>query len=451
MLAVEANVHHGGKRGLVKNVFSLGLVQIANYVFPFITVPIVSRIIGPDKFGVLSFSSSFVTYFTILINFGFDLSATRAIASNRNNVEERNKIFNQVVLAKVLLFLVSIVLFTIALFTVPQLREEKEVAIFSFLLCLSWVITPNWLYQGMQELSRVAIFNMVTKVIFTVIILLVIKQKSDYVWQPLAISTAQIIVGIYSFTYALKRYSITLRRVKLMPVLELLWKERVIFFSMVVINLYTTTNVVLLGFLQSETQVGYYSAGYRLIVIIQSLISIPLSQAMFPFIGAAFAQSREKGLDVVKKMLPIVTVLTFSAAFILWLFGPLVIMLLYGHKFEPSILVFRILAFVPVVIGWSNMFGIQTMINLKMDKVFLRITAIGAVSSILLNFLFVTRFGFVGTAMSWVLTEVFIVLCMYFVLARNGINIIDKRYFSTAHFKKFLKPIFLTVKQKINR
>jgi len=451
VLAAEAGIHHGGKRGLVKNVFSLGVVQIANYVFPFITVPIVSRIIGPDKFGVLSFASSFVTYFTILINFGFDLSATRAIAANRNNVEERNRIFNQVVLAKVLLFTVSIILFTIALFTVPQLRNEKEVAVFSFLLCLSWVITPNWLYQGMQELSRVAIFNLVTKVIFTVIILLVIKEKSDYVWQPLAISIAQIIVGIYSFMYALKRYDIRLSRSKLHPVLQLLWKERVIFFSMVVINLYTTTNVVLLGFLQTETQVGYYSAGYRLILIIQSLISIPLSQAMFPFIGSAFAQSREKGLDVVKQMLPIVTVLTFSAAFILWLIGPMVIMLLYGHKFEPSIMVFRILAFVPVVVGWSNLFGIQTMINLKMDKVFFRITAIGAVSSILLNFLFVTRFGFVGTAMSWVLTEIFIVLCMYFVLSKQGINIIEKKYFSPAHFKRFLKPIFLTVKQKINR
>jgi PST family polysaccharide transporter len=450
-LAVEAGVHHGGKKGLVKNVFSLGVVQIANYVFPFITVPIVSRIIGPDKFGVLSFASSFVTYFTLLINFGFDLSATRAIAANRNNVEERNKVFNQVVTAKVLLFLVSLILFVIALFTVPQLRNEKEVAIFSFFLCFSWVITPNWLYQGMQELSRVAIFNLVTKVIFTVIILLVIKEKSDYIWQPLAISIAQIIVGIYSFAYAIRRYSINLRGSKLQPVLQLLWKEKVIFFSMVVINLYTTTNVVLLGVLQSEVQVGFYSAGYRLIVIIQSLISIPLSQAMFPFIGSAFAQSRERGLDVVKQMLPVVTFLTFSAAFILWLFGPLVIMVVYGHKFEPSIMVFRILAFVPVVIGWSNMFGIQTMINLKMDKVFFRITAGGAVISILLNFLFVTRFGFVGTAMSWVLTEILIVLCMYFVLAKHGINIIEKKYFSPSHFKRFLKPILLTVKQKMNR
>ncbi|MBL7699179.1 MAG: flippase [Chitinophagaceae bacterium] len=450
-MAVDAGLHQGSKKSLVKNVFSLGIVQVCNYVFPFITVPIVSRIIGPDKFGVLSFASSFVTYFTLLINFGFDLSATRAIAANRNNKEERNRIFNQVVLAKTLLFSISLILFLIALFTVPQLRDEKEVAIFSFLLCFAWVITPNWLYQGMQELSRVAIFNLVTKVIFTVIILAIIRERNDYIWQPLAISIAQILVGVYSFVYAIRRYDIRLALSRLQPVLQLLWSERIIFFSMVVINLYTTTNVVLLGFLQSETQVGYYSAGYRLILIIQSLISIPLSQAMFPFIGSAFGQSREKGLDMVRQMFPVVTILTFSAALVLWIFSPLVILTIYGHKFEPSIMVFRILAFVPVVVGWSNLFGIQTMINLKMDKVFFRITAVGAVTSILLNFLFVSKFGFVGTAISWVLTEIFIVTCMYVVLSRNGINIIEKKYFSPSQLKKYLRPIILSVKQKINR
>lgn len=451
-MAAEADVHHhGSKKGLVKNVFSLGIVQIANYVFPFITVPIVSRIIGPDKFGVLSFATSFATYFTLLINFGFDLSATRAIAANRNNPEERSKIFNQVVTAKTLLFAVSLILFLVALFTVPQLKNEKEVAVFSFLLCFSWVITPNWLYQGMQELSRVAIFNLATKVIFTVVILLIVRERSDYIWQPLAISLAQIVVGVYSFVYALRRYKISLTMSRLQPVLQLLWSERIIFFSMVVINLYTTTNVVLLGFLQNPTQVGYYSAGYRLIMIIQSLISIPLSQAMFPFIGSAFSQSREKGLNVVKQMLPVVTILTFSAALILWLLSPMIILLVYGHKFEPSIMVFRILAFVPMIVGWSNLFGVQTMINLKMDKVFFRITAMGAVTSIILNFLFVSKLGFVGTALSWVLTEVLIVVSMYAVLAKKGISIVDMKYFTPAQLKRYITPIILSVKQKINR
>lgn len=450
-MAIEAVVKPPSKKGLVKNVFSLGIVQIANYVFPLITVPVVSRIIGPDKFGVINFAAAIVTYFTLLINFGFDLSATRAIAARRDDIQERNKIFNQVLLAKLFLFSICVVVFVIALYTVPHLSNEKYVAIFSFLVCFSWVITPNWLYQGMQELSRVAIFNLLTKVIFTVIILLLVREKSDYIWQPLAISVAQIVVGVFSFWVALRRYKISIILPRLRPVLRLLWNERVIFFSMVVINFYTTTNVVLLGFLQPAEQVGYYTAGWRLILIIQTIIALPLSQSLFPFIGTAFAQSREKGLDVVRQLFPVVTVLTVCAALVLWLLGPLVITAFYGQKFEPSIKVFRVLAFVPVVVSLSNMLGIQTMINLKMDKTFFAITLCGAIASIFLNLILVNRFGFIGSAWCWVLTEIFITSAMFIALTRKGIHLFDKRYFSYKHFMKFLKPIILTVKQKISK
>lgn len=429
------------KRGLLKNIFSLGLVQIANYVFPFISVPIVSRIIGPDKFGVINFAAAFMTYFTLLINFGFDLSATRTIAARRDDLVERNKIFNQVLFAKVLLLSVSVVLFLISLFTVPQLRDEKAVAIFSFVLCISWVITPNWLYQGMQELSRIALLNLATKIIFTVIILLVVREKSDYIWQPFAVSIAQVIVGIFSFVYAIRRFKIKLNFPELRPVLNLLWNERVIFFSMVVINLYTTTNVVLLGFLQNSEQVGYYTAGYRLIVVVQTLIAMPMAQSLFPFIGTAFAEDREKGLDVVRQIFPLVSVITFSAAAVMWLIGPLAITIFYGEKFEPAIAVFRILAFVPIVIGWSNLLGVQTMINLKMDKIFFRITLTGAIVSFALNFLLVTKIGFIGTAWSWMLTEIIITLAMYIALSKQGINILEKKYFSPHHFIKFFNRL----------
>ncbi|MEO8583048.1 MAG: flippase [Flavitalea sp.] len=449
MLIAEAKLRPNAKKGLVTNVFSLGVVQIANYVFPFITVPIVSRIIGPDRLGVLNFSSAFMAYFTLLINFGFDLSATRAIAANRDNLEERNKVFNQVILAKVLLFSISIIFFLCALFLMPQFGHEKPVAIFSFLICFSWVITPNWLYQGMQELSRIALFNMCTKVLFTVVILLVVREKSDYIWQPLVISVAQIIVGVFSFTYAIKRYKIHLKLMKLKPVLHLLWNERIIFFSMVVINLYTTTNVVLLGFLQNPTQVGYYTAGWRLIMIVQTLISIPLGQALFPFIGSAFGQGRDKGLNIVRQVFPIVLSITASASILLFIFGPTTVSIVYGAKFQPTVLVFRVLAFIPMMISISNLLGMQTMINLKMDKIFLRITAFGAITSLLLNFILVKKFGFVGTAWSWLLTETFIVIAMFYTLTKNNIYVLDRKYFAIEHFKKYLKPIFLSVKQKI--
>ena len=446
-----ADVQPNAKKGVVKNVFSLGVVQIANYVFPFITVPIVSRIIGPDKLGVINFASAFMAYFTILINFGFDLSATRAIAAQRDNTEERTRIFNEVVSAKLLLFAASVILFTVSLFAFPQLRNEKPVAIYSFLLCFSWVITPNWLYQGMQELSRIAVFNLVTKVLFTAVILFLVRQKEDYIWQPLVISVAQIIVGIFSFWYAVKRYRISLGLSKLQPVLKLLWSERIIFFSMVVVNLYTTTNIVLLGVLQNNEQVGYYTAGWKLITIIQSLIAIPLSQALFPFIGTAFAKGRDNGLKIVNQLFPVVTFLTGAASLCLFVLAPLVIKIIYGDKFGASVNVFRVLAFVPMIISWSNLLGIQTMINLKMDKEFFRITAFGAVMSVVLNLLLVTRFGFIGTAWCWLLTEVFITTCMYFVLSRKGIRVIDLQYFAPGQFIKYLKPLIVTVRQKINK
>jgi O-antigen/teichoic acid export membrane protein len=450
-LAVDAGIRAGSKKGIVSNVFSLQLVQIANYVFPFITLPIISRIVGPDKFGVINFAAAFMTYFTLLINFGFDLSATRAIAASRDSLEERNKVFNQVVLAKILLFTVSLVLFLVSLYTIPELRQEKAVAVFSFILCFSWVITPNWLYQAMQELSRIAMFNLATKVIFTIVIIWVVREKSDYVWAPLATSAAQLLVGVFSFLYAIRRYNITIKLPSFRPVLQLLWNERIIFFSQVVINLYTTTNVVLLGFLQAPDQVGYYTAGYRLILLLQQFLMMPISQALFPFIGSAFAASREKGLDVVRQILPIINVLTLAASVMLFIIGPFIIMLLYGRHFEPSIMVFRILTFLPVIVGFSNMLGIQTMLNLKMDKAFFRITACGALLSVALNFVLVTNYGFIGSAVTWLITEIFITTAMYLVLAKSGIRIIERRYFTPAHFMRYLRPIIVTIKHKINR
>ena len=135
MLATDAGIRPGSKKGVVKNVFSLGVVQLCNYVFPFITIPIISRIIGPDKFGVINFAAAFMTYFTLLINYGFDLSATRAITNSNNDPAVRDRIFNQVMLAKIVLFSVSLVVFLVCLFTVPQLKNEKAVALFSFILC----------------------------------------------------------------------------------------------------------------------------------------------------------------------------------------------------------------------------------------------------------------------------------------------------------------------------
>jgi O-antigen/teichoic acid export membrane protein len=296
----------GSKKVLINNFFSVGVIQIANYAAPLIIIPVVSRIIGPEKFGVINFSNSFIAYFTLLIGFGFNITATRRIAADPYNQENRNKVFSEVFTAQCLLLLLSVIIFIISLLTVPQLKQEKEVAIFTFITCFATVMTQNWLFQAMQELPKVAILNLVSKALFTISILITIKEESDYIWQPLALSGSHLILAVTSFIWSIKKFNLKLYKVDFSDCSKMLWREKTFFFSLCVISLYTSTNIVVLGIFQNATEVGYYTAAQKLIIIFQSLISLPLSQVLFPYLSKIMKDNKEKGLKTVQNIFPII-------------------------------------------------------------------------------------------------------------------------------------------------
>jgi PST family polysaccharide transporter len=198
---------------------------------------------------------------------------------------------------------------------------------------------------------------------------------------------------------------------------------------LVIINLYTTTNIVILGLVKNAEEVGYYTAGQKLVAIFQSIISLVLIQALFPYISKAFGESHERGLDIAQKLLPIVISLTFLAGVFLFLAGPYILILMYGESFRSAVPVFRILAFSPVIIAFSTVVGIQVMMNLKMDNLFFRITCIGAVFSVLCSCLFVQKFGFKASAYNLLCTELLVAVLFYIGLRRKGINVVNKKYF----------------------
>ncbi|MDF2431626.1 MAG: hypothetical protein JWP44_1257 [Mucilaginibacter sp.] len=436
------------QKRLIANFFSLSLLQVANSLIPIITFPVIARIIGPEKFGALNFAGAVVTYFTLLINYGFDLSSSRSIAKNKENVVERNRVFSEVLFAKLLLLAFSTVLFTVLLMYVPQFSSQKKLLIFTYLVSVSSVITSNWFYQGMQDLYVVAIFNFIAKSLFTLSIFIVIRKEDDYILQPLIGSISAILVAASSFTWAIKKYGIAIKVVSIDRVLGLLWDERTIFFSGVVINLYTTTNIIILAIAQTAKDVAYFSAASKMIIISQTLISIPLSQSLFPFIGERFGQSRTNGIDRVKRITPFITAFTFIAGVAIWMASPLIIYIFFGSAFTEAITVLRILSFVPLIIALSDLLGVQTMINLNMDKPFFRITLIGAILGLTLNFFLSRHFGAQGTAWAWVLTEVAITFFMWLFLFKNKIQVFDSTYFRYNYFMEVAKPFIYLIKNK---
>ncbi|GGC64921.1 polysaccharide biosynthesis protein [Pedobacter quisquiliarum] len=425
-------------KGLFKSIASLGVVQIANYVLPLISIPIISRIIGPEKLGVINYAVAFIAYFNILIGFGFDLTATRRLSKEPKNIRLRITIFNEVLWSQFLLLVVSLVAYVICIYFLPPLAKDKEVAAYTFLICIGTFFSQNWLFQAMHDLPKIAWINFLFKVLFTIMIIMNIKEEDDYVLHPLFTGMMHISISLFCFIWAFYRYELKFIAVKIKDVFRILHQEKVVFFSLLAINLYTTTNTVMLGLLETPTQVGFYTASQRLMSVVIGVINMPLSQAFYPFIGLAFVKSIEHGIETIQKILPVVIIFTLLTAIIIFFMGPSVVVWFYGAKFTSAIPVIKILAIVPMIVALSNMFGMQIMLNLKLDRLYFMISAGGSVFGLALNYVMITNFGFIGTAWNWLLVESYIAVVMYIALRIRGIDPIDFRRFSVPSMLELL-------------
>ena len=406
------------------NVASLFSVQIANFLLPLLTVPYVVRVIGPANLGLLNFSQAYVTYFSLLINYGFDLAAVRAIAANRADKAATSRIVSQVLAGKTLLWGLSTVIFTAVSLANPTFREHLLLHVCTYLVCIGTVLSPFWLYQAMEDLGRVAMFNLAVKIIFSLSVLLLIRRAEDYYYQNLAISVSQIAVGAVALYVALRRFDLRLAWPTGAELLNRFREDRTLFFSSVMITIYASSNVFFLGLLAPAYNVGIYSAGTRLEGMAETFVGLALNQAFFPVVANAFGRGQEQGLRMVRNtFFPLVILMTVVGAG-LWVVAPLFIKLLYGAKFLPSVAVLRVVCVLPLIIGLSNLLGMHTMLNLRMDRAFFGVTALGSAIGVVLNVLLIRQFEQLGAAYALVITELYITVAMYGYLRYKGIEII---------------------------
>jgi len=420
----EAGIAKPVMKRFAVNVASLFSVQIANFLLPLLTVPYVVRIIGPDKLGLLNFSQAYVTYFSLLINYGFDMAAVRSIAANRDDKEATNRIFSQLMAGKVLLWVLSTIIFTIVTLTSPEFKGHVFLHVCTYLVCIGTVLSPFWLYQAMEDLGRVAIFNLAVKLILSLSVLLLIHKAEDYFFQNLSISVSQIIVNVAALYVAMRRFGIKFTW-PTGPELRNRFKEdRTLFFSSVMITIYASSNVFFLGLLSIPYNVGIYSAGTRLESMADSFVGLALNQALFPVVAQSFGQGREQGLRMVRTTFFPLFLLMALVALGLWIVAPLFINLLYGAKFQEAVTILRIVCVLPLIIALSSLLGIHTMLNLRMDRAFFTVTAVGSVIGVGLNLLLIPRFAHIGAAYALVITELYITGAMYVYLRWKGIEVV---------------------------
>ncbi len=411
---------------ILENIVSLTGLQFASYILPLITLPYLTYVLGPDKFGLTQYAISLITYFQMFTDYGFNLSATRELAIVREDKGKVSEIFNTVMFIKIILTVVSfIVLWAIVSF-IPKFSADREVYLLTFGIVVGYVLFPTWLFQGMEYMKYTSILNIIGKVLFTVFIFVFIHQTSDYLLVPIINSFGYIVVGILGIYISLTKFDIKVSLPSIKSIKYHLREGWHVFLSTIAINMYTTTNTFLLGLLTNNTLVGYYSIAEKIINAVNGLFS-PISQALYPYISRS-VNNKDKNSNVImiRKLTKLAAVLGMMFSVGVFIFAPPLINILFGPEYASSITVLRILSVIPFMVSLSNIFGIQTMLTFNYKKDFTKIVLMGGIIDIILGIILITLLKEVGIAISFAVTETFITIAMLVFLQRKGIKIIGK-------------------------
>lgn len=383
----------GSKDG--KTVFTnfgyLSLLQIAGYVFPLITMPYLARVIGADGFGKIAFASAIVVWIQTISDWGFNLTATRDVAQNRNNKEKVSRIFSNVLWARCILTILSGLILLFVVLVVPYLRENADIIFVTFLLVPGYILFPEWFFQAIERMKYTTIFNLIIKLIFTISVFIFIHKREDYLIQPLLTTIGYLLCGIGALYLILKKWGYTLYKPEWAEILKTIRSSTDVFINNLMPNLYNSFSVMLLGFFGGSTANGLYDGGNKFPTIFYQFQSV-LSRAFYPFLSRRpDRHSFYAKLNIGSAMIGAIFLIAIS---------PLVIKVMLGDEFGKSVIVMQILSFSVIFLAMDYTYGTNFLIINHKEKPLRNLTFVSSIVGMSVSIPLVYYFSYIGAAIT---------------------------------------------------
>lgn len=409
---------------ILENIISLFSLQGLTYILPIITFPYLTRVLGPEKYGLIAFATSFVAYFQILTDYGFNLSATREVSINRNDKKKLSKIFCSVISTKIILMILSLVLMTLIIFSFETFRNNWILYYFTFGLVIGNLLLPSWFFQGMEKMQYISILNIIISLIFTFSIFLLIKQSSDYILVPLINTISTLIIGIIAIILIRRNFKINFITPSINDIIYQMKEGWHAFISTVAILFYSNSNIFILGILTNNVIVGYYYVADRIAKMIIALIG-PISGSIYPYISSMAKKSKKDSIKFIKKIAVFLGLLTFISSILLYFGSTLIVTIFAGDQFSQSVILLKIFSFLPFIIAMSNVFGVLFLFAFGYSK---QASRVQIIIGLIYPFILIPMTFYlkdIGTALSFVIVETMVTLAFWILYKKKYNELIE--------------------------
>lgn len=391
---------------LMSNFLYLTLMQVAGFIFPLLTLPYLAKVIGIDGFGRIAFASAVIMWLQTVSDWGFNYTATRNIARNRDDKQMVSKIFSSVFWARCVLMIFSLILLILLFFVISELRKNAIVILVTFLMIPGNIMFSEWFFQGIEKMKYITFLNLLAKSFFTICIFLFVKDKDDYILQPLFVSLGFISSGFIALYIILFRWKIQLTRPVWTDIVKAIKDSTNVFVNNLMPNMYNSMTTILLGFFYNTAMVGIYSSGKKFVSVSNTMLSI-ISRTFFPYLSR-----KENKHSVYAKISMYVTSIVVAVLFVL---APFIIYLFYTEDFSDSIKVLRITSISLLFVTLNDVYGTNFLLIHNCDKLLKNIVVVASIAGFLMSFPFIYYWGYIGASLTYLLTSMLLgMLSAYF-------------------------------------
>lgn len=402
------------QKSLKLNFIMNSILTMSSFIFPLITFPYVSRILLPEGTGKVSFATSVISYFAMFAQLGIPTYGIRACAKVRDNRKELTKTAQEIFGINIVMTLLAYAVFVVALITVPRLQQDKTLFLIVSTTMIFNAIGMEWLYKALEQYTYITIRSIIFKFVALVAMFLLIHEKSDYIIYGGISILASSASNVFNFVNV-HRY------IGFRPVGQYDFKRHLkpitVFFAMsCATTVYTHLDTVMLGFMTTDADVGYYNAAVKIKTILVSIVT-SLGTVMLPRASYYVEHGmKEEFHRITCKAINFVFLLATPLMVYFMLFAKEGIFFLSGDAYAGSIAPMQLIMPTLLFIGLSNIMGIQILVPLGKEKVVLYSEIAGAVVDLIINWILIPSMASAGAAIGTLVAEAVVTVWQYVAL-----------------------------------
>ena len=385
-----------------KNFAYKSVLTLSTYLINFITFPYVARVLGVERFGLVNFVDNTVNYFLLFATMGVGLLGVREIAAVKEDKKRRDQVYSSMLALNLLFTLVSLGIYLLCVVTVPKLCQYDELFYIGTAKVLFTVFLVEWFFTGVENFRYITLRSILIKVLYIISVFLFVRDTSDYRLYFILTVGVVVLNALINQLYIREFVRVRWNNIQLFKYLK---QNVTLGIYTLMTSMYLTFNVMYLGLVSNNTEVGYYTTAFKLYSVVLGFFTA-FTNVMLPRMSSLLANGeKDRFQELVNRSFSVMSTCCIPLILCSMIMAPQIVYILSGPGYEGAILPMRIIMPAAFAVGVAQVLAIQVLMPMKKDKVLLVASIIGAVVSLLINLLVVPYIESVGSAVVLLCSE----------------------------------------------